>query len=217
MRDKLKKFCAMPFVNKVNSLHRLWRLLIGVLYYRRVFASFGNGSVLFKPMLLSNTQFIHIGKNVLIREGARLETVMIDPANPPELRIGDNVTIEQDVHIVVLGKMTIGDDVSIAPRCTFNCGSHPFLNVHDPVKIGSRLAGVNYIIEVGEGALLGVGCVVQMNVRIGRYVVVGSSSVVKRNIPEYSIADGNPLVVGMRYDPEQNRWVTLGKTKEPTR
>jgi acetyltransferase-like isoleucine patch superfamily enzyme len=86
-------------------------------------------------MLLSNPQYMRIGSNVSIRKGARLEAIVLDPQKPPELHIGDNVNIEQDVQIVFVGKVRIADNVSITARCVLLCGTHPFLDVHDPVKM----------------------------------------------------------------------------------
>jgi len=77
------------------------------------------------------------------------------------------------------------------------------------IKIGARMAGVGSLTEIGEGSLLGFGCVIQMNVKLRRHVVVGSNSVVKRNIPDYSVVDGNPAVVVMRYDQDQKRWAVV--------
>ncbi len=206
---KAQSFRAQPLPNKLNLLHWALGRVKGTLYYRRVFGSFGSGSVLFKPMLLNNPQYMHIGKNVLIRPGARLEAIVLDPQKPPELRIGDNVNIEQDVHIVVMGKVHIASNVSITARCSLLCGNHPFLDVHDPIKIGNRLAGTNSVIEIGEGSFLGIGTVIAANARIGKHVVVGSNSVVKRNVPDYSVVDGNPAAMVMKYDFATENWVNL--------
>ena len=209
LKQKIVKFSRQSLPDKLNSIQSALYKLKGVFYYRQVFGSFGQGSILFKPTLLSNPQFIHVGKNVLIRSGVRLEAIMTDPDNPPELRIGDNVNIEQDAYIVCLGKVTIADNVSIAARCSLLCGSHPFFDVHDKGKIAERQSGSKAVIEIGEGSVIGIGSVVSMNVRIGKRVVVGSSSVVKKNLPDYSVAEGNPAVVGLKYDFEKEKWVNM--------
>ncbi len=211
LKQKIISFARKSLPDKINALQNLLCGLKGVLYYRRVFASFGKGSLLFKPMLLSNPQFMHIGSNVVIRAGARMEAIMIDPENPPELRIGNNVNIEQDVHIVCMGKVHIADNVSITARCSLLGGSHPFFDIHDPVKIGYRLSGAKSVIEIGEGSFLGIGTVVAPNVKIGKHVVVGSNSVVKKNLPDYSVAEGDPATVGLKYDFDKGAWATLAK------
>jgi len=206
MMEKLRSFLQKPFHNKLNALYQAWREIFSALYYRSVFGSFGSGSILYSPMLISNPQCMHIGKNVLIRSGVRLEAVILDPKNPPELYIGNNVNIEQDVHIVVIGKIAIGNNVSITARSSLLCGTHPFLDVDSPVKIGNRVSGIGSVIEIGEGSFLGVGCVLQMNSRLGKHVVVGSNSVVKGRFPDYSVIDGNPAVSVMSYLPEEGMW-----------
>lgn len=179
------------------------------MYYRRVFASFGRGSVLYEPMLLSHPECIYVGDGVTIRQGVRLEGVILDSANPPVLRIGNNVNIEQDVQIVFIGNVIIHDNVSITARCTLLSGTHPFFDIHSPIKIGDRLAGADSIIEIGAGSFLGVASVVTTNVRIGKHVIVGSNSVVKKSIPDYSVVDGNPADVIMHYEKERQRWALV--------
>jgi acetyltransferase-like isoleucine patch superfamily enzyme len=149
---------------------------------------------------------MHIGRGVSIRPGARLEAVISDANHLPELRIGDNVNIEQDVHIVFTGRVLIADNVSITARCSLLGGTHPFFDVHSPVKIGARLTGATSRIEIGEGSFIGIGSVVMMNVKIGKHVVIGSNSVVMKNVPDYSVADGKPARVCMKYDPATDSW-----------
>jgi len=205
--EKIRRALSLPLYDKWNLVElRLYRLK-GLLLYRHIFKSFGKDSAIYCPMLIRLPKFIHIGDRVTIQKGVRLECVMVDPENPPEIHIGNNVNIEQYVHISAVGKIHIHDNVGIGAGSTLLCSEHPFLDVHDPVKISARIAGVNSVIEIGEGSLLGIGSVIQMNVRVGKHVVVGSNSVVKRNIPDYCVVDGHPAVVVMTYDPEKGRWV----------
>jgi acetyltransferase-like isoleucine patch superfamily enzyme len=209
MRGSISRFLRSPLPEKLNMLQGAFCRLKGILYYRHVFGSFGSGSVLYKPMLLSNPQFIHIGKNVVIRQGARLEAIPLDLENPPELLIGDNVNIEQDVQIVLVGRIHIKDNVSITARCSLLGGNHPFFDVDSKTKIGSRLTGAKTKIEIGEGSFIGVNVTIMTNVKLGRHVVVGSGSVVRSNVPDYSVVDGNPAVVRMRYDSNARAWLNV--------
>jgi acetyltransferase-like isoleucine patch superfamily enzyme len=211
IRGKAKRFFRGSFYDKLNTFTRLFYRFKAACFYRFVFASFGKRIMIEKVVLISNPRFIHIGNNVSIRKGVRLEAIVLDQNSPPEIRIGDNVGIEQNVHIVCMGKIIIHENVSIAAGSSLLCGTHPFFDVDSPVKIGDRLSGVNSIIEIGAGTLIGVGCVIQMNVRIGCHVVVGANSVVKRSVPDYSVVDGNPAAVVMRYDKQEKRWAPVKK------
>ena len=80
--SRLKSFLQKPFHDKLNVVESILCTLKGRLYYRHVFGSFGRGSKLYKPLFLSNPRFMHIGENVHIRPGARLEAILIDPNSP---------------------------------------------------------------------------------------------------------------------------------------
>jgi acetyltransferase-like isoleucine patch superfamily enzyme len=207
--SKIRRFLEKPFQEKVNLLETLLYRLKGALYYRRVFGSFGSGSVLFQPLLLSNPQFIHIGRNVMIRKGARLEAVISDPSTLPELRIGDNVNIEQNVHIVCHSRVTIGNDVSITGNCAIVDVTHPYMDVCNPVKIGDRVSSDRSMVEIGDKSFLGFNAIILPNVRIGRNCVVGAHSLVSRNVSDYTVVAGNPARVVRRYDPAEGKWVPV--------
>jgi acetyltransferase-like isoleucine patch superfamily enzyme len=211
VNGKARRFMNASFYDQLYTIRRFFLRLKAACFYRFVFGALGKRVTLEKPILISNPRFIHIGNNVSIRRGVRLEAVLLDPDHPPEIHIGDNVAIEQNVHIVCMGKIVIYDNVSIAAGSSLLCGTHPFFDVDNPLRIGERLSGVGAVIEIGEGSLIGVGCAIQMNVRIGRHVVVGANSVVKKNLPDYSVAEGNPAAVVMRYDQQEKRWAIVGK------
>jgi acetyltransferase-like isoleucine patch superfamily enzyme len=207
--SKLFRFLTKPYQDKLNSINAALCKLKGVLYYRHVFGSFGAGSSLGKPLFLSGAKEIHIGKNVFIRSGGRLEAIFSKPDRSPKFLIGDGVDIEQGVQIVCHCKLTIGANVGIGPNCVIMDTSHPFFDTHNPQPIHSRLSNADSYVEIGEGAHIGAGTFIMPNVRIGRHAVIGANSVVNKNIPDYSVASGNPAVVKMRFDHEHDRWLVV--------
>lgn len=209
---KFIAFLRMPLPGKMDYMKSLTYRLKGVLYYRHIFASFGNGSVIYKPMMIGNPRYIHIGKNVTIRDGVRLEAVVSDPAHPPELRIGDNVTIEQNVHIICHSRVTIGKDVSITGNCAIVDVTHPYQDVDNPIKIGDRLLPGSSFVEIGDRSFLGFNAIVLPNVRIGTYCIIGAHSLVTRDVPDHSVAAGSPAIIQRRYHPATRTWVS---TKSP--
>jgi acetyltransferase-like isoleucine patch superfamily enzyme len=213
---KLIAFLRSPLSEKIYYLRSLGYRLKSALYYRYVFASFGSGSVIYKPMLIGNPRFIHIGNNVIIRDGVRLQAVISDSANPPELRIGDNVNIEQNVHIICHSRIIIGKDVSITGNCAIVDVTHSYENVHDPIKIGSRISPDFASVEIGNRSFLGFGAIVLPNVRIGTYCVVGAQSLVTKDIPDYSVVAGSPARILRSYDPVLGKWVAASSSKEPS-
>jgi acetyltransferase-like isoleucine patch superfamily enzyme len=202
----LLSFANSPVPEQLNALRRAFYHLKGVLYYRHVFATFGSGSKMFKPLLLSNPRFIHIGRNVEVGPGVRMEVMVTGPKRIPELRIGDNVNIEQNVHLICHSRLTIGNDVSITGHCAIVDVTHPYADVHDPMKIGKRILDEDSFVEIGDGCFLGFGTLIMPNVRIGKCCVIGAHSVVTKDVPDYSVVAGNPACIVRRYDPETDVW-----------
>jgi len=203
---RLTRFLRSSFTEKLNVLAFCFYRVKGAFYYRRIFATFGKGSVLFKPLLLNNTQYMHLGDNVTIRPGARLEAVVSDRAALPELRIGDNVNIEQNVHIVCHSRISIGNNVSITGHCAIVDVTHPYEDVNDPTKIGARISKERSFVEIGEGSFLGLRSIVLPNVKIGKHCVIGANSTVTRDIPDYCVVAGNPARIVRFYDWDMKQW-----------
>ncbi len=201
------RWTRSPWLDKINVIHRCWVQLKTAGYYRCIFAAVGRDSLIYRPLLLSGTQFVHIGDRTLIRQGARIEAILLDPARPPRIEIGSNVNIEQNVHIVCTSRISIGDNVTITGNCSIVDTVHPFEDIHDPLKIGARIDPTPRPVEIGHGTFIGIGCVILPNVRIGKHCVLGSNSTVTRDIPDYSVAAGNPAQIKKRYDFETKSWL----------
>jgi len=205
--SKIWDFLIMPLPEKVNTLELAFYRLKGVVYYRHIFGSFGSGSILYKPMMLSNPRFMHIGKNVVIRKGARLEAIVSSPENTPVLFIGNNVNIEQSVHIVCHSRVVIGDEVSITGQCAIVDVTHPYQDVHNPLKIGDRILAERSFVEIGARSFIGFGSAILPNVRVGNYCVIGAHSLVTRDVPDCSVASGNPAKVKRRFNASTEEWI----------
>jgi acetyltransferase-like isoleucine patch superfamily enzyme len=173
------------------------------------FGSLPVTSVIRKPLFLSNPDRIFIGDRVTIREGSRLEVIMVGGLRSPSITIGADTNVEQNVHIVCQGTIRIGARCSITPNCSIVDVTHPYDDITDPVKVGSRLQDADAFVEIGEGTMLGIGVVVLPNVRIGRNCVIGTLSVVTEDIPDFSIAAGAPARVLRQYNHAEKKWVSV--------
>lgn len=70
---------------------------------------------------------------------------------------------------------------------------------HDSVlgDFASLASGVSTggLVEIGECSAIGVGAAISDRIRVGSHTVVGTGAVVVRDIPDLSVAYGNPAVV----------------------
>lgn len=56
---------------------------------------------------------------------------------------------------------------------------------------------------------IGANCVVVAGVHIGKRCQIGAGSVVTKDIPDYSVAIGNPARVIKRYDINKQKWIRI--------
>ena len=105
-------------------------------------------------------------------------------------------TATVDKGTVVMPGAVINADVRIGRHCIVNTGAsidHECV-IGDFVHIAPH-ATLCGLISVGEGTLIGAGAIVITGIKIGRWCVVGAGSVVLRDLPDGSVAYGNPCKI----------------------
>ena len=95
------------------------------------------------------------------------------------------------------GKIVFGDNVFVGPGCAFHTAGHPL----DKERRNQWLS-FNRPIRVGSDVWFGAGVQVMPGVTIGDGSVIGAGSVVVLDIPENSLAVGNPCRVIRKIGPE---------------
>lgn len=106
------------------------------------------------------------------------------------IEIGENFYTNHNCVILDGAKVTFGDNVFIAPNCTFSTTGHP-------LDTEQRNQGLEYAypITVGDNVWFGASVTVLPGVTIGSNTVIGAGSVVNRDIPDGVVAVGNPCRV----------------------
>ena len=106
------------------------------------------------------------------------------------IEVGKNFFANYNCTILDVGKVVIGDNVMFAPNVSIYTAGHP-------VHPDSRNSGYEYgiSITIGNNVWIGGNAVINPGVKIGSNVVIGAGSVVTRDIPDNTIAVGNPCKV----------------------
>ena len=89
-----------------------------------------------------------------------------------------------------MARVYIGDEVMFGPNVAIYTASHP---IHPESRNSGYESG--HEVRIGNNCWLGGNTVVNPGVTIGDNVVIGSGSVVTKDIPANVVAAGNPCRV----------------------
>lgn len=106
------------------------------------------------------------------------------------IRLGRNVFINYDCVILDGAYVSIGDNVKMGPKCQLYTPQHPKDHI-----LRRETKETSYPVTIGEDTWLGGGIIVCPGVTIGKRCIIGAGSVVTHDIPDGSIAVGNPARV----------------------
>lgn len=128
--------------------------------------------------------------------------------NPPfycdygsHIKVGKNFFANYNCSIIDVAPVTIGDNCQLAPNVAIYTAGHPL----HPV---SRNSMYEYGIEVtiGDNVWIGGNTVILPGVHIGSNTVIGAGSVVTKDIPDWSLAAGNPCRVIRKITEEDKKY-----------
>ncbi len=156
---------------------------------------------------LSIADDVRLGKNVKIANFVNLYGCAIDD----NTKIGTFVEVQKNAfigknckiqsHTFICEGVTIEDDVFVGhgvtfindkyPRSTNGCG---VLQSEADWKVAPTV--------IKKGASIGSGATILCNVTIGEKAIVGSGSVVTRDVPPHTIVAGNPARIVRRIEDE---------------
>lgn len=103
------------------------------------------------------------------------------------IEVGENFYANVNLVILDCGKVTIGDNVFIAPCVGIHTAGHP-------LDVEQRNQGLEYArpVTIGNNVWIGAGVQILPGVSIGDNSVIGAGSVVTKSVPENVVAAGNP-------------------------
>ena len=121
-----------------------------------------------------------------------------------EVRIGAKTVMGQECTISAFQHVSIGRECIVADRVMLIDFDHGVVEVERPI----RLQGIyKRDVHVGHNCWIGYGACVLRGVTVGDNSVIGTNSVVTKDLPPNSVSAGVPArVLRMRPAPEWMRW-----------
>lgn len=132
---------------------------------------------------LARERFAYMGQNCCINKPFHCDYGC-------NISVGDNFFANFDCVFLDVNKITIGNNVFMAPKVCIYTAGHP-------IDKDIRNTGLEYgyPVTIGNDVWIGGSVVINPGVTIGDNVVIGSGSVVTRDIPSGVVAAGNPCRV----------------------
>jgi len=160
-----------------------------------------------KCLCLSHPECVQFEK-LFIKSGFRIECFKeYAGVELPQtlLSFSNNVIIEYNFTALVADTITIGSNTIIASNVTLVSENHG-IEVESEIPYYAQKLCTGPI-AIGEGCWIGQNVTILPGVTIGDKCIIGSNSVVTKDIPSFSIAAGMPARVIKTYSFELHRWV----------
>ena len=185
------------------------------LMYRLCIGSVKGSLFIGKNVAIRYPKNLHLGNQVIIEDGAEINCLasngmylgdrvsigkyaIIRPSNMyggpigEGLVMGNNSNIGPYNYIGCSGKITIGDNVMLAPRVSIYAENHVFDNPNITIK-AQGVYKKEVVIE--DDCWIAANAVILAGVTIGKGSVVAAGSVVNEDVPAFSVVAGVPARV----------------------
>jgi acetyltransferase-like isoleucine patch superfamily enzyme len=187
-------------IHRVRETAVAWAAIGPATRRGKRFGAFGDGSVIcFPPTTIMNEQYIRIGAGTMIGPHVALSAGMVPGQTcitDPVVSIGDRCLIGRGSGIVGHLSIEIADDVYTGHHVYITDQNHGYADRVLPISMQTM---PERPVRIGAGSWIGHGSVVLPGASIGRNVTIGANSVVRGEIPDYSVAVGVPAKVIKQY------------------
>jgi acetyltransferase-like isoleucine patch superfamily enzyme len=194
------------FLARNGMLSPKYARLLGRWLRRRLLTLAGwrwrtNGPVFFGRGLelqIARGARVEFGRFVWVGDGTKVR------CHEGAVEIGAKTVLGQECTISAYKRVRIGEQCVIADRAMFIDFDHGVVEVERPI----RVQGIyTRDVEVGSNVWIGYGACILRGVRVGDNSIIGTNSVVTKDVPANAVVAGIPArIIRMRDAPRHLRW-----------
>jgi len=174
------------------------------LIWSKEFAYFHMSSWIDRPLRLQGKANIYIGPHVGVHYKTWLAALPLTGQKDVRLEIKKGSVIGDFNHIYATHSIIIEHSVLTANHVYISDNLHGYQDINIPVMDQPIIQQRDVVI--GEGSWIGENvCIIGASV--GKHCVIGSNSVVTKDIPDYCVAVGIPAIVIKKYDHKLKQWI----------
>lgn len=155
------------------------------------------------PLNIDGSRNISVGNNVYVAYKTWLAAVPLTNTASCVLSIGDGTSIGNFNHIYATQSIVIGKNVLTADKVYISDNMHSYENALIPIK-SQPIKQVSNVV-IGDGSWIGENVCI-LGAKIGVNCVIGSNSVVTKDIPDFCVAVGSPAIIIKRYCSLTGEW-----------
>ena len=170
---------------------------------KRKFKTCGTKVLFESSFEVEGAKYITLGNNIRVKPGSHIAA--IDSHNGlkfnPSISIGDDVSINYDVHIACIDRIEIGDGALLGSKIFITDHFHgDTTNKSLKTPPSQRLLTSKGPVIIGKNVWIGEGAMIMPGVKIGNNSVIGANSVVTKDIEPFSVVAGSPAKVIKKYE-----------------
>lgn len=150
-----------------------------------------------KPITLIGAKYIVFGEKVQVGQYSTISAWSSNGnTSEPKIFFHDNVTVGAFAHITAVNKIVIEEGALLGKYVTITDNSHGMVSESEinqsPIKRDLFSKGM---VKISKNVWVGDKVTILPNVSVGEGAIIGSNSVVTKDIPPFSVACGIPAQI----------------------